>query len=54
MSLAQSGDLNVCATYEKSDDPEDLDRRHSPDSPTLVVYDAPDGGFQAWATVFGS
>ena len=54
MSLAQSRDPNVCATCEKSDDPEDLDRRHSPDSPTLVVHDAPDGGFQAWATVFGS
>ncbi|OJA16941.1 hypothetical protein AZE42_10482 [Rhizopogon vesiculosus] len=40
----------MSATYEKS---EELGHKQSPESPTTLESDIPDGGFQAWATVFG-
>jgi hypothetical protein len=53
MPVAQSGVRNVSATYEMSDDPKELELKQAPDSPTSLESDPPDGGFQAWATVFG-
>ncbi|OAX34607.1 MFS general substrate transporter [Rhizopogon vinicolor AM-OR11-026] len=42
--------MPMSATYEKS---EELGHKQSPESPTPLESDIPDGGFQAWATVFG-
>ncbi|OJA19838.1 hypothetical protein AZE42_07779 [Rhizopogon vesiculosus] len=55
MSLTQSrlSVRDVFATNEKSDGLEELGPKQSPDSPTPSELDLPDGGLQAWATVFG-
>ena len=54
MFLIQSRVRNVFATNEKSGDLEELGPKQSSNSPTPSLgSDPPDGGFQAWATVFG-
>ncbi|KAJ8582729.1 hypothetical protein M405DRAFT_867595 [Rhizopogon salebrosus TDB-379] len=54
MSLTHSTARNSFATNEKSDDQEKLGCEQLSDFPTPPLgYDPPDGGFLAWATVFG-
>ena len=52
MSLPKSEVRNVSTTYEKSGDVGQLEP-NSTDLYTPPEFDPPDGGFQAWATVFG-
>jgi hypothetical protein len=40
-------------TNEKLDDLEELGSKQSSGSPIPLEADPPDGGFQAWGTVFG-
>jgi len=53
MSVPQSKVLDMFATNKKSDVLEELRPKQSPDSLRSVESDPPDGGFQAWVTVFG-
>jgi hypothetical protein len=53
MSVTQYRVQNIFATNEKSDDLEELGLKKSPDFLPSLESDPPNGGFQAWATVFG-
>jgi len=53
MSLPKSGVQNVLTTHEMSDGLEELENKQTSDSLTPSESDPPDGGFRAWATVFG-
>ncbi|OJA20814.1 hypothetical protein AZE42_12488, partial [Rhizopogon vesiculosus] len=54
MSLTQSRVQNMSATYEGSEDLEEVGIKQSSDSLTpSSESDPPDGGIQAWTTAFG-